>query len=162
MILGVAGEWTARKGLKDFVDLSKMLNPARFQIVLVGLTARQKSEMPANIIGIERTENVQELVELYSAADIFLNPTYEDNYPTTNLEAVACGSRVLTYKTGGSPESISPETGTVFEKGDVKGLYQWILNDCRKEKGRCFQKMCADQFDKEKMVEKYLELYNNG
>lgn len=159
MILGVAGEWTARKGLNDFVKLGKMLDQDFFQIVLVGLTVKQKKKLPSSIIGIERTENVRELVELYSAADVFLNPTYEDNYPTTNLEAIACGTRVLTYKTGGSPESIGSETGKFFEKGDAEGICRWILNDCCEKKKEFSQKYAA-RFDKENMVVEYLKLYN--
>lgn len=162
LILGVAGEWTVRKGLKDFVKLSQMLDSEKFQVVLVGLTAKQKAELPAEIIGIERTENVQELVALYSAADVFLNPTYEDNYPTTNLEAVACGTRVLTYRTGGSPESVCEETGAVYEKGDVESLYQWILDDFAKKNRTPLQKSCAERFGKKQMIEKYLKLYEGA
>lgn len=58
------------------------------------------------IIAIPRTSNTKELAEIYTAADFFVNPTYEDNYPTVNLEAIACGTKVITYNTGGSPETL--------------------------------------------------------
>ncbi len=104
IILGVASTWDKRKGLDDFIELSKKLDDS-YKIVLVGLSKKQVKEIPNNILGFERTKNVDELVDIYSSADIFFNPTREDNYPTVNLEAYACGTPVVTYKTGGSPES---------------------------------------------------------
>lgn len=104
IILGVASDWTEKKGLNDFIELSKILDE-KYKIVLVGLNKKQLREIPKNILGIERTNTPVELAKIYTAADVFFNPTYEDNYPTVNLEAIACGTPVLTYDTGGSPES---------------------------------------------------------
>lgn len=104
MILGVAAIWDYRKGLDIFIALNKSLDK-KYQIILIGLNDQQISVLPNNIIGIKRTDTVKQLQELYAIADIFLNPTIEDNYPTTNLEAISCGTPVLTFKTGGSPES---------------------------------------------------------
>ena len=119
IVLGVASPWDERKGLEDFIWLANHLDD-NYRIVLVGLTPEQISSLPTNIIGIQRTNNVQELVELYSAADVFVNPTHEDNYPTTNLEARACGTPVITYNVGGSPESVLPEN--VIEENDYDKL----------------------------------------
>ena len=94
IVLGVASEWTPKKGLFDFIKLSEMMQDIQF--VVVGLTERQIKEMPQNIKGIKRTENQRELAALYTIADVFFNPTYEDNFPTTNLEALACGTPVIT------------------------------------------------------------------
>lgn len=105
IILGVASEWTERKGLKDFIALSELMPEVRF--VVVGVTEDQLSELPETVKGIKRTNSQQELAELYSAATLFFNPTYEDNFPTTNLEALACGTPVVTYDTGGSPEAVN-------------------------------------------------------
>lgn len=105
IILGVASEWTERKGLNDFIQLATYVGD-EFQIILVGLTKKQIDKLPEGVAGFERTSNVHELVQLYSAADIFFNPTYEDNFPTTNIEALACGTPVVTYDTGGSPEAL--------------------------------------------------------
>ena len=114
VILGVASVWDKRKGLDTFIELSKHLY-SEYQIVLIGLNDKQVRSLPKNIIGINRTENVQELVQWYSAAEVYFNPTLEDNYPTTNLEAIACGTPVVTFDTGGSPESaFSDEIGTVY------------------------------------------------
>ena len=119
IILGVAGVWDRRKGLEDFYKLSSILEDS-YQIVLVGLNEKQISALPKNIIGISSTESASELAELYSAADVFVNPTYEDNYPTVNLEAQACGTPVITYNTGGSPESV--DFNGVVTKGNVKAI----------------------------------------
>lgn len=119
IILGVASTWDTRKGLNDFVELSKILDE-NYKIVLVGVTVKQKKELPKNILAIERTNNVQELAEVYTASDVLFNPTYEDNYPTVNLEAQSCGTPVVTYRTGGSIESV-PEKN-VIEQGMYKNL----------------------------------------
>lgn len=121
LVLGVASEWTERKGLSDFINLSR--NNTDIKFVVVGLTQDQLKGLPEGMTGICRTNNVDELIALYSVADVFFNPTYEDNYPTTNLEALACGTPVVTYDTGGSPESIEQafkicgmRIGTVIKK----------------------------------------------
>ena len=125
LVLGVANVWSTRKGLKDFMLLSELLSDDS-KIILVGLTRKQIISMPKNIIGIEKTENINQLAEIYSAADIFINPTWEDNFPTTNLEAMACGTPIITYKTGGSIEAVTEETGFVVEQGDVENLFNVI------------------------------------
>lgn len=108
IILGVASVWDKRKGFDDFIELSKIIDD-NTKIVLVGLSKTQLKNLPQNILGIERTNSTKELAEIYTAADVLFNPTYEDNYPTVNLEAQACGTPVVTYRTGGSVESVPEE-----------------------------------------------------
>ena len=119
IILGVASVWDDRKGLKDFLKLSELIDD-NTRIVLVGVNDKQIKLLPPKIIGIRRTNSTKELAEIYTAADVFFNPTYEDNYPTVNLEAQACGTPVITYNTGGSIESVFPEN--VVEQGNLKKL----------------------------------------
>jgi len=161
VVIGVASPWSARKGLNDFVKLSGMLDNS-YQIILVGLNDKQIASLPKNVIGIKRTSNAAELAELYSRADVFANPTYSDNFPTTNIEALACGTPVITYKTGGSPEAIDEKTGVVVPQGDVEALAEaiWEMRanplsreDCRKRAVECF--------DKEKCFGQYVALYNS-
>lgn len=114
IILGVANVWDERKGLNYFCELSKSLLENEI-IVLVGLTRKQIKGLPPKIIGIEKTRNIDELVILYSSADVFVNPTLEDNFPTVNLEAMACGTPIITFPTGGSVEVITSRTGIVTE-----------------------------------------------
>lgn len=109
MILGVANPWTERKGLSDFVRLAGQLGSDKYVIVLVGLSEKQVEELPKGIVGLTRTDSREELAGIYSTADVFFNPTTEDNFPTVNLEAEACGTSVVTYDTGGCSETVKCE-----------------------------------------------------
>ena len=163
LILGVSSVWSSDKGLDDFMKLS--CNP-EFVVVLVGLTPKQVELLRGekysayNIVPICRTQNQQELAMIYSLADVFVNPTYADMFPTVNIEALACGTPVITYRTGGSPEAVNQKTGIVVEQGDIKGLTKAIYRikerqlsakDCRKRAEECF--------DKDKCFEEYIKLY---
>lgn len=134
MILGVANIWEERKGFYDFIKLSKMLDD-QYVIVLVGLNENQIKKLPQNIIGITRTNNPRELAEIYTAADFFFNPTYEDNYPTVNLEAQACGTVVITYDTGGAKETEFQgfHQFKLCKTGDIKEAVNYIEHG-RKDK----------------------------
>lgn len=126
IVLGVASAWDERKGLTDFYKLAEMLDD-HYVIVLVGLTKKQMQTLPPNIIGITKTNSPKELAEIYTAADVFVNPTYEDNYPTVNLEAQACGTPVVTYNTGGAPETINTSNSIVLEKA-VENIFEAVVN----------------------------------
>ena len=123
IVLGVASAWDQRKGFDDFIKLSSILDD-RYIIVLVGVSEKQIMKLPENIIGLEKTNNTKELAEIYTAADVFLNLTYEDNYPTVNLESQACGTPCITYRTGGSVESV-PQYN-VADQGDLNGIAKKI------------------------------------
>ena len=152
IILGVASVWEERKGLKDFIELSKNLTDDQ-QIILVGLNDSQLADLPKNIIGIKRTNSIDELAQLYSVADVFVNTTYEDNYPTTNLEAISCGTPVITYRTGGSPESVAEGNGFVVEKGDIPAVVEALkrVDGCKTE--------TKDNFDASLRYKEYVDLY---
>lgn len=161
MILGVSSVWPEYKGLADFIRLRELL-PADISITVVGLTQKQIDSLPHGIHGISRTSNAEELADLYRRASIFVNPTYNDSFPTVNLEALACGTPVVTYRTGGSPEAVDEKTGIVVEKGDITSLARSIneildhperykSDDCRKRAETCFNKDI--QFGK------YIDLY---
>jgi len=163
MILGVASIWSERKGLRDFISLSLRLHDDCV-IILVGLSKRQIRNLPSKIIGISSTENLKELAGLYSASDLFMNPTWEDNFPTTNIEALACGTPVVSYKTGGSTEALSPETGYVVEKGDINGLLN-VVNIVKERGKSSYSKACRERaenhFNKQKCFLKYIDLFDN-
>ena len=155
IVLGIANGWEKRKGLDDFIALSESL-PENYKTVLVGLTEKQITALPKNIMGITRTANIAELVELYSAADVFVNPTKEDNFPTVNMEALACGTPVITYNTGGSGEMLNEKCGVVVEPGDVKALKEAVCKmDLKSED--CVKK--ALEYEKNKQYNLYLQLY---
>ena len=127
IVLGVASVWEERKGLNDFIKLAQMLDD-NYAIVLVGLTEKQIKQMPKKILGIKRTNSTRELAAIYTAADVFVNLTYEDNYPTVNLEAQACGTPVVTYDTGGCRETIQTDASSVIDVGNVNQLIKCISN----------------------------------
>ena len=118
MILGVASPWSPRKGLDVFCRLVETLDSARYATVLVGITPKQAKDLPEEVIWLERTESKEELAEIYSAADLFFNPTAEDNFPTVNLEAEACGTPVLTFDTGGCRETVKRPDSMVIKCED--------------------------------------------
>lgn len=124
IILGVASTWEARKGLDDFIRLAKILDSDKFIIFLVGLTSSQIKNLAGykNIIAIQRTNNQIELANIYTESDIFFNPSYEENYPTVNLEAEACGTPVITYNAGGSPETIKRKDSHIIKCGDIESV----------------------------------------
>lgn len=163
IILGLASIWSKEKGWDDFMEMSKMLNGDEV-IVMVGVTEEQQKRLPENVVGIRRTENVRQLAELYSAAVAFVNPTWQDNYPTVNLESIACGTPVVTYRTGGSIEAVTEKTGYVVEQGDVKGLLEAVREIERKGnleyKADCRAHALAN-FRKEDRYSDYLKLYED-
>lgn len=131
LILGVASKWTERKGLNDFIRLALELDPNLFSVAVVGLSkeqVRRIGKIEPRIIALERTESLSELVEIYSAADVFFNPTREDNYPTVNLEAEACGTPVVTYDTGGCAETVKHENSYVAK--DFEEALDAIVRVC--------------------------------
>lgn len=163
IILGVANVWTERKGLFDFIKLNELL-PADYTIILVGLNEKQIKELPNGIIGIKRTNSIQELAQYYSLANVFVNPTYEDNFPTTNLESLACGTPVITYRTGGSPEAIDDKTGIVIEQHHIDELVNAVVQICQMDKETTYKEECRKRavtlYDKDKRFEEYFQLYN--
>lgn len=146
LVLGIANVWDKRKGLKEFITLAEVLDRT-YSIVLIGLSKSQikdvRQKYGSKIIGIEHTESIEELVAWYNIADVYVNPTLEDNFPTTNIEALACGTPVVTYATGGSPESIDDSCGMVVDKGDIRGLadaIKEITHADRIEPNKCREK----------------------
>lgn len=162
VILGVASVWDKRKGLDEFVKLREKL-PDSYLIILVGLSNSQIATLPDGITGIRRTENVGQLAELYSMADVFVNPTLEDNFPTTNLEALACGTPVITYDTGGSPEAIDHKTGCVVHYRDVNALAYTVINVCENHtfSSTDCRNRAVTLYDRKKVFAEYIRIYNS-
>ena len=146
------------------IALSK--NPANV-VILVGMSYKQIKEISSfkykecNLIPILRTHNQYELALLYSLADVYVNPTYADMFPTVNLESLACGTPVITYRTGGSPEAIDENTGSVVEQGDIKTLCETVrMMSKRKFSSITCRKRAEMFFDKNECFKEYIALYN--
>ncbi|WP_028904487.1 glycosyltransferase [Prevotella sp. P6B4] len=162
VVLGVADIFGDRKGLGEFIQLHQSYGDD-IQIVLVGVSEEEKKQLPEGIIALRRTTNVNQLVEFYSMADVFVNPTYEDNFPTTNIEALACGTPVITYRTGGSPEAVDENTGIVVEKGNYEALVTAIRQIRQKGKASYWnacRKRAVEQFNKDDRFLDYIKLYD--
>ena len=160
ILLGVAFGWGVRKGLDVFIELYNRLSAEKYQIVLVGTDKKTDKQLPKGIISIHRTQNQTELAEIYSAADLFVNPTREDNYPTVNMEAIACGTPVLTFRTGGSPEMVTEKTGSVVDCDDIDSLEREIKRICETSpfnKEDCIES--AKKFDENERFLEYVNLY---
>lgn len=159
IVLGVAFEWEERKGLDVFVRLSKELG-TEYRVVLVGTNDKVDELLPENILSIHRTHNQKELAEIYSAADVFVNPTREDNFPTVNIEAMACGTPVITFRTGGSPECIDEFCGSVVACDDIDMLTKEIVRRCELQpysKQACMERAAC--FGERARFEEYVRLY---
>lgn len=158
VILGVASTWSPNKGLRDFVKLSKMITED-YIIVLVGVNKKQIKTLPNNIIGLSRTNNVNELVELYSAADVFFNASIEETFGLPTVEAMACGTPAIVYDCTALPEVISEESGKIVEANNVE-LVWWAIQEMKKKK---FSSEIivenAKNYEKNKQYKKYLGLY---
>lgn len=161
IILGVAFGWGYKKGLDTILELSKVLSDD-FRIVLVGTDDSVDKELPGNILLIHRTNNQIELAEIYSAADILFNPTREDTFPTVNMEAIVCGTPVITFDVCGSPETIAPGCGIVLNNRDIQDVQNAIsivLADYETYQKNCLNE--TQRYDEEKCFEKYIELYKS-
>ena len=154
IILGVASTWTDKKGFDDFIELSNKITED-YKIVMIGLNKKQLKILPSNILGIERTESIEELSQWYSTADVFYNPTKEDNYPTVLLEAIACGLNILTSKVGGCPEIV--EMSKNYDYCNNKELLKQIKNLSNKDKNKIINNK---DISIECSNKKYTDLYN--
>lgn len=158
VLLGVASMWEERKGYAYFEALADRLDSS-FRIILIGLSKQKLKRLHPKIHGVMRTESVEELAKYYSMADVYVNPTLEDNFPTTNLEALACGTPVITFATGGSVEAVDEKTGRIVPKGDTEGLLR-AVEELRREPPdgqACLNR--AKEYDKDHRFREYLSLY---
>lgn len=160
IVLGVAFGWGKRKGLDVFAALSNRLTED-YQIVLVGTEDKLDNQLPENIISIHRTQNQRELAEIYSAADVFVNPTREETFGLVNVEALACGVPVVTFDTGGSPECIDESCGIVVPRDDVDALESAVRQVCEQNPFTCEACVArAKCFDQHERFQDYVNLYD--
>ncbi len=159
VILGIVTALSGRKGGEYFSKLSEKLSEDE-HIILLSYNG-DKESLPSNITPLPVTDNTEELAQVYSCADVFVNPTLEDTFPTVNLESLACGTPVVTFDTGGSKESLDDTCGLVVEQGDTDALYRAV----QEVKSGIFTKdACRKRgldFQRESRFEDYIEVYNS-
>lgn len=159
IVLGAANMWDTRKGLNDFIQLSKQL-PDDYTVVLVGVSKKQMNTLPDNIVGISRTNNIEELAEIYTAADIYVNLSVEETMGLTTVEALACGTPCIVYDATAVPESVDASCGLVIEKGNIEELMKEITGEKIKQiaSDHCMNR--AQLYEKRRKFSQYLELYS--
>ncbi|EEV58442.1 glycosyltransferase [Enterococcus faecium] len=153
IILGVSSFWNESKGLQIFNELVNLLDLDKYEIMLVG---NIKEKVNKKIKIIDKTDSVDELRKIYSSATYFVNPTFNDTFPTVNIEALACGTPVITFKTGGSPEIITKETGIVVEEKTSQALRDMIVSEPKFDFQNCVDR--AKKFDKKSKFAKYKQI----
>lgn len=161
VLLGVAYAWDKRKGIDVFIELAERL-PEQYVIILVGTDDKIDKILPANIISIHRTQDQNELAEIYTAADLFVNPTKEENYPTVHLESLACGTPVVTFNTGGAAEMLNEKCGSVIDYGDIDMMEKEIYFRCEEKpflREDCVRQ--AQNFNEKNRYKEYLDLYRS-
>ena len=155
MVLGVSASWSDKKGIDTFIELADMLSED-YRIVLVGDTDKV---LPDRIIHIPQTENREELAEIYTAADVFVNPTLEEVLGLVNLEALACGTPVATFKTGGCVECIDEDSGLVVQNNTAESLKNAIEMVCGSKISKEDCRKRAEKFDARDKNRQYYSLY---
>lgn len=158
LVLSVASEWDERKGLRYLLEARQKLG-TEYCFAVIGLSEQQAADLPEGMIGLPHTANATELAAWYTAADCLANPTMEDNMPMVNLEALACGTPIAVFETGGCPEAVG-DCGLIVPQGDVQALCDAIRQLCDMKpaiSARCLER--AKEFDSQKTFQSYLELY---
>lgn len=160
-ILGVASVWNDRKGLEDFISLRDKLSDD-YRIVLVGLSDNQIKKLPNGIMGISRTNSIQELVSYYSVADVYINFSVEESLGLTTCEAMACGTPAIVYNCTACPEVVSSDTGFIVNQKDFEGVVA-AINMVREKGKETYTQSCRERavqyFNKEDRYAEYLQLY---
>ena len=163
-VLGVASVWEKRKGLDAFRQL-RMKLPENYDIKLVGLTGQQARRLPDGITAVSRTDSIQELVELYANADVFVNPSQAESFGMTTAEALACGTPAIVYNTTACPELVDDHTGGVVPLDDVQALTDAVQQWCEKSRKGDTRRLCRERavslFSRQERYQEYYNLYDS-
>ena len=160
IVLGVSNGFSKFKGSRYFIELAKYL-PEDYKVVMVGVKEEERKLFPKNVLVLPRTNQTAQLAQFYTMADVFVNPTLQETQGLTNIEALACGTGVVTFQSGGSPEGIDESCGYVVEREDFQGLLKAVIRSCNNpfESDVCRKRACL--YDKSKLYQDYLDLYKN-
>lgn len=158
VLLSAAYIWNEMKGIKVLKELSDKM-PEKYALVLIGNNSDKS--LLRNTIFIPAISDKRILAQWYSTADIFVNPTLGDNFPTVNIEALSCGTPIVTYNTGGSPEIVGSECGQIVKSNTVKELIEKIQMIDTNTEMRIKCRKRALEYDRNIVYKKYLQLYQN-
>lgn len=161
LLLCVARPFDARKGYADMLRVAERLKE-KARVVMIGLSDRQLRSLPPYVIGLSGTDGPEELVPYYAAADCLVNPTYEDTYPTVNMEALACATPVVGYGVGGAKEQLADPVGLPLPVGNPDLLADSALRSALKKKSLSplCRRYAEQHFDRGKAIGQYIEIYH--
>ncbi len=156
ILLGVANAWSVRKGINDFIKLANELDES-YKVVIVG--DLREFACPDNIVHIPHTDSIEELAQIYSEADVFLNLSYEETQGLTTIEAMACGTPVVVYNKTAIPECVTSDCGVVVDGYDFS-----VLKDALEKAMTLSSEACvknASNYPKKECFERYVEMYED-
>ncbi len=161
VILSVASVWDEHKGMKDIEDLSLRL--ADDEVILVVGKITNKKPLPDNIITIDRTENIEKLVEIYNAADVYVSMSTEETFGLTIAEALCCGVPAIVYNATACREMVeNGKNGYVAQPHNIEQVYEYIQN-IKADSFTC-ERMSVffkEKYSGKKMIEGYFNVYAN-
>lgn len=166
VILGVAIGWSEDVGLSTFYKLRHSLTDD-FAIVLVGVTEKQLKSLPAGITGVLRTSNQDELAEIYTAADVLFNGSYQETFGLVTAESMACGTPAIVYDSTACPEIVDHDRGRIIPVGDFNSLLEAIysLRNLTSFEREMMSEACVNyvrtHLEKHNKFQEYIQLYNN-
>ena len=162
IVLGVASVWSERKGLVKFKEISSLLSD-EFAVVIVGLNEDQIASLPKNMIGIKRTENIDDLRKIYSCASVFINTSLEETFGLVTAEALACGTPAIVFNSTACPEVLDSNSGIVLDNSSseslLRAIYKIVENKTTYSKENCVNRI-KNNFSSKKMLQGYLNLYS--
>lgn len=154
--LSVSSHWNQSKGIEILIGLSRLLSNTE-RLIIIGQTKRK---LPENIIHINHVNDKKQLANLYKSADVFINPTLKDNFPTVNIEALASGLPIIAFDTGGNSEIISSyNIGKIVYEKNLTSLYQAIKEVTKFKDNRDIDKEKMVEFNRKSMTKRYVQLY---
>ena len=159
MMLAIAFLWTEQKGYMYIKRIAERIKKP-WTLVVIGVDKKQARELRQyNVVTLPRISDDNELAKWYSTADVFINPTLEDNFPTVNIEAISCGTPCVTFDTGGAGEIIDSNTGGVIEKGNWEKMLKEAIEINKQNMQKECVKRAIDRYNREKMEKEYISLY---
>lgn len=158
IVLAVAPDLMSKnKGGRCVVELAERMRDENVKFILIGVEDLNE-KFPDNVIVLGRTDNQIELAEYYSMADVFVICSERENFPTTCIEAICCGTPVCGFDTGGTKETMPNNYENFSQYGDLDILKVSILKNFKRTLKINLFYYKYSIYD---MYAKYLKIYEN-
>lgn len=166
IILGIANNFSEKKGINDFLELSEnMKNHDDYKIVLIGIPDSLMSKCKEHdILAIPRTQNIEEIVEWYSTANVFFNPSIEESFGLVTIEAMSCGTPVIVYNSTASPELVKDTRCYCVEPRNLNKVISCI-NEIQLNGREYYSEICIkkvhENYSEHSQYNKYIRIYED-